>query len=124
LFISLLIPASLLAWFLGVLHFKVKAYAKFLFLLLLALPVFIEQEALIIFITAFFMLGYLYTEEKTFSVLFSRIQSAIFPSSSKRTKKKDYEYEAEQGEESEDPEVRSSEKDRQPDFSSDRDRYR
>ncbi len=90
-FFLLLLPFSLLSWFLGVLHAKGKGSAKFGFLALLILTVPLDLQGLVIFITAFFMLGFLYEQEGSTHALYLRLKAVLgknTPQSSTRAGKK------------------------------------
>ncbi len=76
-FYLLLIPFSLIAWLLGVSHSKNNSFAKYGFLAFLILPVLIDIQTLVIFITAFFMLGFLYDQEGSLHALYLRLK-AVF----------------------------------------------
>lgn len=90
-FVFFILPFSIVAWLLGMLHSRhSKGWAKWGFLILLAIPVFIETQALIIFIAAVFVLGYLFDQEGSIKNLLKRLKSVLSNTSSvKRTHHQD-----------------------------------
>lgn len=86
-----ILPFSIVAWFLGMHHSRhPKDWAKWGFLILLAIPVFIETQALIIFIAGAFVLGYLFDQEGSIKNLLQRLKSVLSNTSSvKRTHRQD-----------------------------------
>lgn len=77
-FVFFILPFSVVAWFFGMLHSRhPKGWAKWGFLILLAVPVFIETQALIIFIAAAFVLGFIFDQEGSIKNLLQRLKSVL-----------------------------------------------
>lgn len=83
-FFLLLFPVSVLAWLLGGWHTQGKPWAKYIFLVLLLAPVFLEVQALVIFITGFFIAGAVYQREESFSVFFDVFRGTAKPRHTKK----------------------------------------
>lgn len=74
-----LVLAVVVSWYFGMVHMRLNhgGWPKWAFLIALVIPVFVEQQAWVIFIAASFMLGFLYEQENSFGALFSRLKSVF-----------------------------------------------
>ncbi len=99
-----ILPFSITAWLLGVSHSRNRSFSKYGFFALLILPILIDVQMLVIFITAFFILGFLYDQEGSAYALYLRLKAAFSKKAAPRVarpsvkrRKKRFEYKQKRG---------------------------